>query len=106
MSNICKGEHTKGVHNMGMNIGKFQQKLSQGAIPINQQDKNGIGLRQFDEVHYQEKTYIIIWHPIEETFVGSSPTGKYVSFSDLVKVEYVRNLKAEGTRETHTCPSP
>ncbi|MGG5741913.1 hypothetical protein [Bacillus cereus group sp. IBL03679] len=105
MSNICKAGHTKGVHNMGMNISEFQQKLSQGAISINQHDKNGIGLRQFDEVYYQERTYIIIWHPIEETFVGSSATGKYVSFSDLVKVEYVRNLKEKGTKEKHTCSS-
>ncbi|WP_254865185.1 hypothetical protein [Bacillus cereus] len=93
MSNISKAERMKGVKNLGMNISKFQQTLKQGAIPINQQDRNGIGLRQFDEVHYQEGSYIIIWHPIEEEFVGSSATGRCVSFSDLANVTYVKNLK-------------
>ncbi|MEC2351411.1 hypothetical protein [Bacillus toyonensis] len=78
---------------MGINIGEFQKKLNQGAIPINQKDRNGIELRQFDEVHYQGRTYIIIWHPLEETFAGSSSTGRYVSFSDLKNVKYVKNLK-------------
>ncbi|OTX38308.1 hypothetical protein BK709_30415 [Bacillus thuringiensis serovar shandongiensis] len=77
-------------------MNKFQQKLNQGSIPINQKDKNGIELRQFDEVHYQERVYIIIWHPVEETFVGSCETGRYLSFSELANVKYVKNLKEEG----------
>ncbi|MRB61592.1 hypothetical protein GH880_29485 [Bacillus thuringiensis] len=82
-----------------MNIGKFQQTLNQGAILINQKDRNGVELRQFDEVYYKETTYIIIWHPIEEAFVGSSVTGRYVPFSKLANVQHVKNLKAEKRKE-------
>ncbi|QIW22636.1 hypothetical protein EVG22_24480 [Bacillus thuringiensis serovar andalousiensis] len=81
---------------------KFQQTLNQGAILINQKDRNGVELRQFDEVYYKEATYIIIWHPIEETFVGSPVTGRYVPFSELVNVKYLKNLKKEKKTE-HQC---
>lgn len=86
------------MDHVGINIKKFQQTLNQGAITINQKDRNGIELRQFDEVHYQGSTYIIIWHPIEETFVGSSETGRYVSFPELTNVQYIKNLKERGTK--------
>ncbi|WP_255259313.1 hypothetical protein [Bacillus toyonensis] len=84
---------------MEINIGEFQQTLNQGAILINQKDRNGVELRQFDEVYYKEDTYIIIWHPMEETFVGSSVTGRYVPFSELTNVKYVKNLKEDKRKE-------
>ncbi|MED1287633.1 hypothetical protein [Bacillus mycoides] len=84
---------------MGINIGKFQETLNQGAILINQRDRNGIELRQFDEVYYKEANYIIIWHPIEEAFVGSPVTGRYVPFSELANVKFMKNLKEEKRKE-------
>lgn len=102
MSNISTAECIKGDKNVRINIGKFQQTLNQGAILINQKDRNGVELRQFDEVYYKDATYIIIWHPIEEAFVGSSVTGRYVPFSELANVRHVKNLKAaQGTE--HPC---
>ncbi|MGF9814325.1 hypothetical protein [Bacillus toyonensis] len=99
MSNISTAECRKGAKNVGINIGKFQQTLNQGAILINQKDRSGVELRQFDEVYYKEETYIIIWHPMEEAFVGSSVTGRYVPFSELANVKYVKNLKEKKQTE-------
>lgn len=99
MSNISTAECIKGAKNVGINIGKFQETLNQGAILINQKDRNGVELRQFDEVYYKEDTYIIIWHPMEEAFVGSSVTGRYVPFSELANVKFMKNLKEEKRKE-------
>ncbi|MEW9576689.1 hypothetical protein U9K47_15225 [Bacillus toyonensis] len=102
MSNLSTAEWIKGAKNVGINIGKFQQTLNQGAILINQKDRYGVELRQFDEVYYKDANYIIVWHPFEEAFVGSSVTGRYVPFSELVNVKHLKNLKEEQGIE-HPC---
>ncbi|AFQ30512.1 hypothetical protein P4493_32690 [Bacillus thuringiensis] len=71
----------------------FRDKLRLGAIDINQNDKNGVFLRQFDEVRYKEEKYIIIWHPIYEEFVASHHTRKFIPYELLNRVEYKKNLK-------------
>ncbi|UYX55501.1 hypothetical protein M3Y14_27620 [Bacillus thuringiensis] len=71
----------------------FQGKLMLGETPIQQIDKNGIPLHQFDEVRYKEEKYIIIWHPIYDEFVASHCTGECIPFNVLNRVKLIKNSK-------------
>lgn len=39
---------------------QFKEILGKGATPIGQSDKLGKSLRQFDEIQYENKTYLIV----------------------------------------------
>ena len=62
---------------------KFKEILMQDAIPIYQMDQFCTPLREFDEVHYQHKTYLITWHPIYNQFVGCHESGDWIPNSKL-----------------------
>ena len=40
-------------------------------MPIGQSNTSGKSLQQFDEIQYKNETYLIIWHPIYNEFLGS-----------------------------------
>ncbi|EOP81043.1 hypothetical protein IGM_05769 [Bacillus cereus HuB4-4] len=72
---------------------KFKETLMQGAIPIGIADQFGVTLRQFDEIQYHHQTYLIIWHPIYNEFVGSHESENWISYSELNHATFIRNLK-------------
>ena len=76
-----------------MPLKEFKQILEKGSIPIGQSDILGKSLRQFDEIQYENETYLIIWHPIYNEFVGSHESGNWISHTDLHKAVWIRNLK-------------
>ncbi|MEC2913297.1 hypothetical protein P9X48_10910 [Bacillus cereus] len=43
-----------------MPLKQFKEILEKGAIPIGQSDILGKSLRQFDEIQYENETYLII----------------------------------------------
>ncbi|WP_412509968.1 hypothetical protein [Bacillus thuringiensis] len=65
----------------------------QGAIPIGIVDQFGTSLRQFDEIQYHHQTYLIIWHPIYNEFVGSHESGDWIPYSELHHTTFIKNLK-------------
>ncbi|MGG5741991.1 hypothetical protein [Bacillus cereus group sp. IBL03679] len=76
-----------------MPLKHFKGILDKGAIPIGQSDKLGKPLRQFDKIQYENEMYLIIWHPIYNEFVGSHETGNWISYTDLHKSIWIKNLK-------------
>ncbi|MGR5897557.1 hypothetical protein ACT7C8_01320 [Bacillus cereus] len=76
-----------------MPLKQFKEILEKGSIPIGQSDIFGKSLRQFDEIQYENETYLIIWHPIYNEFVGSHESGNWISHTDLHKAVWIRNLK-------------
>ena len=72
---------------------KFKEILEKGAIPIGQSDTLGKSLRQFDEIQYENETYLIVWHPLNNEFVGSHESGNWISHTDLHKSLWIKNLK-------------
>lgn len=72
---------------------QFKEILMQGAIPIGITDPFGVALRQFDEIQYHHHTYLIIWHPMYNEFVGSHESGDWISYSELHYATFIRNLK-------------
>lgn len=71
----------------------FKEILDKGAIPIGQSDELGKPLRQFDQIQYKNETYLIVWHPIYNEFVGSHESGDWISHTDLHKSIWIKNLK-------------
>ncbi|OOR04915.1 hypothetical protein BW897_31775 [Bacillus cereus] len=72
---------------------QFKEISEKGVIPIGQSDTFGKSLRQFDEIQYENETYLIIWHPIYNEFVGSHESGNWISHIDLHKSVWIKNLK-------------
>ncbi len=72
---------------------EFREVLMQGAIPIGIADQCGIALRQFDEIQYNQHTYLIIWHPMYDEFVGSHESGEWIPYSKLHHAIFIKNLK-------------
>ncbi|OUB80909.1 hypothetical protein [Bacillus wiedmannii] len=71
----------------------FKEILEKGAIPIGQFDKLGKPLRQFDEIQYENETYLIVWHPMYNEFIGSHESKNWISYIDLHKCIWIKNLK-------------
>ncbi|PFE08055.1 hypothetical protein [Bacillus cereus] len=76
-----------------MSLKHFKEILEKGAIPIGQSDQVGNPLRQFDEIQYENETYLIVWHPIYNEFVGSHESRNWISHTDLHKSIWIKNLK-------------
>ncbi|EPC8411816.1 hypothetical protein ACR3AM_006303 [Bacillus thuringiensis] len=76
-----------------MLLKQFKEILEQGAIPIGKYDKLGKSLRQFDEIQYEDETYLIVWHPIYNEFVGSHESRDWIAQTDLHKSVWIKNLK-------------
>ncbi|WP_044797519.1 hypothetical protein [Bacillus cereus] len=76
-----------------MLLKNFKEILEKGAIPIDQSDALGKPLRQFDEIQYEDKMYLIVWHPIHKEFVGSHESGNWISHTELRESVWIRNLK-------------
>ncbi|ARV91357.1 hypothetical protein BK727_07610 [Bacillus thuringiensis serovar roskildiensis] len=76
-----------------MFLKQFNEILEKGAIPIGQSDKLGKSLRQFDEIQYKDETYLIVWHPMYNEFVGSHESQDWISHTDLHKAVWIKNLK-------------
>ncbi|MDR4294136.1 hypothetical protein [Bacillus cereus] len=69
-------------------------------MPIGQSDTLGKSLRQFDEIQYDNETYLIIWHRMYNEFVGSHESRNWIPHTDLHKAVWIRNLKESfGTKE-------
>ncbi|TJZ99687.1 hypothetical protein FA950_30120 [Bacillus thuringiensis] len=79
-----------------MLLKQFKEILDKGAIPIGQSDKLGKSLRQFDEIQYENETYLIVWHPMYNEFVGSHESGDWISHTDFHKSVWLTNLKDSG----------
>ncbi|MDA2638852.1 hypothetical protein PDQ79_30925 [Bacillus cereus] len=76
-----------------MSLKQFKEILEKGAIPIGQSDILGKSLCQFDEIQYDNETYLIVWHPMYNEFVGSHASGKWISSANLHKSIWIKNLK-------------
>ncbi|MEC2709735.1 hypothetical protein [Bacillus thuringiensis] len=76
-----------------MLLKQFKEILEKGAIPIGKCDKLGKSLRQFDEIQYKDETYLIVWHPVYNEFVGSHESRDWISHTDLHKSVWIKNLK-------------
>ncbi|MEB8720116.1 hypothetical protein P4H14_13485 [Bacillus cereus] len=76
-----------------MRLRQFKEMLDQGAIPIGLTDILGKSLRQFDEIQYENETYLIIWHPIYNEFVGSHESGNWIPYTELHQSIWIKNLK-------------
>ncbi|MDA2113717.1 hypothetical protein PDQ37_31850 [Bacillus cereus] len=76
-----------------MLLKQFKEMLDQGAIPIDLTDQFGKPLRQFDKVQYENETYLIVWHPTYEEFVGSHESGDWIPYIDLHQSVWIKNLK-------------
>ncbi|MCQ6288979.1 hypothetical protein NPM18_24700 [Bacillus cereus] len=76
-----------------MFLKQFREVLMQGAIPIGIADQCGIALRQFDEIQYNQHTYLIIWHPMYDEFVGSHESGDWIPYAKLHQTKFIKNLK-------------
>ncbi|MEB8649979.1 hypothetical protein P4G96_14090 [Bacillus cereus] len=69
---------------------QFNGVLKKGSIPIGQSDMIEISLHQFDEIQYKNETYLIVWHPTYNEFIGSHETEKWISHTNLHQSVWIK----------------